>query len=103
MKRRRKDRRVYVDSRWIELRDKVRKRAGCTLGTCVGRCERCGITHRPSIHHKHPVEDGGDPFPGIDGLEPLCPTCHKREHRVEGPDPSGTAWARLVAGQLRGD
>ena len=40
-------------------------------------CEACpGITTASHVDHVRAISDGGDPFPGMDGLRSLCPSCH---------------------------
>ena len=40
-------------------------------------CEACpGIRLASHVDHVHAISDGGHPFPGLDALRSLCPSCH---------------------------
>lgn len=44
-------------------------------------CEGCEASGRPfiianTVDHRHAISDGGNPFPGHDGLASYCPPCH---------------------------
>ena len=47
-------------------------------------CERCReqgrLTEADHVHHVVALEDGGDPFPLLSGLEALCEDHHKQTH-----------------------
>ena len=80
---RRRDLQRYA---WQRLRAAAIAHAG-------GRCQRCGDPATVA-HHRHHVEDGGEPYPPLDGLEALCRPCHERHHgRRRDPDP---AWAAML-------
>jgi 5-methylcytosine-specific restriction protein A len=57
-------------------------------------CEPCRhqgrLVEAVEVHHVVPLEDGGDPFPALNGLEALCDDHHKRTHgkRRGGVDPA---------------
>ena len=44
-------------------------------------CERCRhkghVVEAVEVHHVVPISEGGDPFPGLNGLEALCDDCHR--------------------------
>ncbi|WP_170005029.1 HNH endonuclease [Pseudopontixanthobacter vadosimaris] len=44
---------------------------------CEG-CKAMGKLHviANTVDHLHPISDGGNPFPGHDGLRSYCPACH---------------------------
>lgn len=62
----------YNTSRWKRLR--LAKLADKPL------CEECRaigiLTPANTVDHITPVNHGGDPFPTLDGLRSLCPSCH---------------------------
>ena len=74
---------LYGSPAWIGLRDRARKRAGCTPGTRVGRCELCGLTYELAVHHVKPVAKGGAPIPELDGVQAICHSCHRTAHFEE--------------------
>lgn len=44
-------------------------------------CEGCEASGRKfiianTVDHRHPISEGGDPFPGHGGLASYCPGCH---------------------------
>lgn len=44
-------------------------------------CEGCKAMGKPhvlanTVDHRHAIKDGGNPFPGHDGLASYCPGCH---------------------------
>ena len=90
---------IYADPRWVALRDKARKRAGCTGSSSVGKCEACRLVYRLQCHHRHPLHRGGQPFPALAGVVMVCRRCHALEHR-QVRDPvlaaSQLAWDRLL-------
>lgn len=47
-------------------------------------CEACRqqgrLVEAIEVHHIVPLEDGGDPFPPLNGLEAVCGNCHKATH-----------------------
>lgn len=45
--------------------------------TCIG-CMDMGRGPVPAntVDHRHPISEGGNPFPGHDGLVSYCPSCH---------------------------
>jgi 5-methylcytosine-specific restriction protein A len=51
-------------------------------------CERCRslgrVVEAVTVHHVHALEDGGEPFPPIEGLEALCTDHHKQTHGGKG-------------------
>jgi 5-methylcytosine-specific restriction enzyme A len=58
-------------------------------------CERCRtlgkVVVAVTVHHVHALEDGGDPFPPLEGLEALCEDHHKQTHGSKpkaGVDPA---------------
>lgn len=69
-------------------------------------CESCAargtITTANTVDHVKPINDGGDPFPSLDGLTSMCARCHNektaandRQHskpfarRIKGFDANG--------------
>jgi hypothetical protein len=47
------------------------------LKETVGRCEECGSTENLEIHHKVPVNQGGDNM--LSNLMVLCHDCHNKK------------------------
>ena len=67
---------LYRSAEWKALRAVALERA-------AGRCEQCGAEVVPDkrgtagrVRHKVPIEEGGPPLPGRDGVEAVCPRCH---------------------------
>jgi 5-methylcytosine-specific restriction protein A len=62
----------YSTAQWQRLR-KVKLSASPLCEDCstIGR-------HTPASHvdHVHAISDGGPPFPNLNGLRALCPSCH---------------------------
>lgn len=63
---------IYGTARWQRLR-----LAHLSL---FPRCEACEASGKyqlaVAVDHRKPISDGGDPFPGHDGLASLCTACH---------------------------
>lgn len=60
------------------------------------RCEPClrkgRLSLATTVHHIVPLEQGGEPFPPLDGLVPMCEDCHKATHGArprQGCDANG--------------
>jgi hypothetical protein len=71
--------RVMDSKRWSRLRLlKLRTTPFCEACGAVGR-----LTPATVVHHIKAVNDGGDPYPGLDGLQPLCKHCHDTVTRFE--------------------
>jgi 5-methylcytosine-specific restriction enzyme A len=45
-------------------------------------CERCRAASKVAVtvHHIVALEDGGDPYPPLEGLTAYCADCHKQRH-----------------------
>ena len=44
-------------------------------------CRHAGrLVEAIEVHHIVPLNEGGDPFPPLNGLEARCDDCHKRAH-----------------------
>ena len=84
--------RPYVSVRWLRLRKLALERAGY-------RCEECHRPGRLEVHHKHPIRDGGEPFPEVSGLLTLCRACHIRAHKPK--ESAGVQEWREFAAELR--
>ena len=67
------------------------------LDRCGWRCSKCGRAGRLELHHKLPVEDGGDDSEA--NLIPLCRPCHFAEHKRR-PGPDRRAWRAEIANRL---
>ncbi|BBC74400.1 conserved hypothetical protein [Altererythrobacter sp. B11] len=52
-------------------------------------CEEClGIdrfVEASHVDHRHAISQGGDPFPSVDQLASLCPSCHSAK-TARGPE-----------------
>ena len=70
-------REVYSSRRWRKLRDiKLDDKPLCELCQCQGLTVAAVL-----VHHRKPIRDGGDPFPGdLDQLQSLCQACHQEQH-----------------------
>ena len=90
---------VYRTARWRALAAQAIEAAGW-------RCQRCderghsragGVTGAVlEVHHRVPLESGGEPFPTLAGLIVLCRLCHLAEHgkRPGARDPAWAAWRK---------
>jgi 5-methylcytosine-specific restriction enzyme A len=65
------------------------------LRDCDYLCEPCRhqgrLVEAVEVHHVVPLHEGGDPFPGLNGLEARCDACHKQAHGARpkaGVDPA---------------
>ena len=67
------------------------------LDACGWRCQSCGCAGRLELHHKLPVEDGGDD--SENNLLPLCRPCHFAEHKRR-PGPDRSEWRAEIARRL---
>ena len=86
---------VYNTPRWARLRR-------AKLAAVNWRCEKCGAWTR-EVHHVVPLEDGGPPYPPLDGLRALCRECHQRAHG-KGADPAERReWRALFSAALHSD
>lgn len=78
----------YCTSQWKRLR--VAKLASDPL--CYVCRLRGVLTPANAVDHVHPIKDGGEPFPDLDGLMSLCERCHnektssvdRRDRRASG-------------------
>ena len=69
-------REIYSSRRWQKLRS-----AKLDENPLCERCQAAGFTvGAKMVHHIRPVREGGDPFPGLDGLLSLCWPCHREQH-----------------------
>lgn len=65
----------YNTAQWQRLRlDKLAVEPLCRVCREAGR-----LVEAQHVDHKRPISDGGDPFPGLDGLDSLCASCHSRK------------------------
>lgn len=86
-------RRVYGSKRWARVRRMV-------IDVADWRCQRCGAYGRLEVHHKRPLQFGGDPF-SVDNLQALCRRCHFGEEPVRRPSGAaadGAAWRGEIDG-----
>ena len=58
------------------------------------RCTACGRAGRLEVHHRTPLDAGGDPY-ALDNLETLCRRCHLASH-ARPVTPAAAAWRQLV-------
>lgn len=75
--------------RWAAARRAALARAGY-------RSELSGKASALEVHHKVPLERGGDPY-SLDNLQVLTREEHIEFHRAERSDPAREAWRELVA------
>ena len=75
--------------RWAAARRAALARAGY-------RSEKSGKASALEIHHRVPLERGGDPY-SLDNLMVLTRVEHIELHRAERSDPEREAWRELVA------
>jgi 5-methylcytosine-specific restriction protein A len=69
----------YTTQRWQRLRKhKLRQNPLCECCIKVGRIEPANV-----VDHITPINNGGDPYPGLDGLASLCASCHNLKTRGE--------------------
>ena len=62
----------YSTARWQRLRKAhLQLEPMCRDCTAMGR-----LTLANHVDHIHPINDGGHPFPGHDGLASYCASCH---------------------------
>ncbi len=73
--------RVYDTARWKRLRAQH-----LALWPTCQPCKAIGLAVLAShVDHKHAISDGGDPYPGHDGLESMCAPCHSAK-TARGPE-----------------
>lgn len=70
-----------------------RRLAAAALAAAAYVCQRCNRRAAVAVHHKTPLHKGGDPFPGLEGLEAVCRTCHDLAHSDERSRVPGRAAA----------
>jgi 5-methylcytosine-specific restriction enzyme A len=69
----------YTTQRWQRLRKQKHQRDPlCELCLRQGRIEPATV-----VDHITPINQGGDPFPGLDRLMSLCGSCHNQKTRHE--------------------
>ena len=69
----------YTTQRWQRLRKhKLRQHPLCECCIKVGRIEPA-----TAVDHITPINSGGAPYPGLDGLASLCASCHNLKTRGE--------------------
>jgi 5-methylcytosine-specific restriction protein A len=75
----------YSTAAWQRLRRvKLNETPGCET------CKRRGrLAWAEVVDHIVPINAGGEPFPGLDGLRSLCASCHniKTNHEQLGEQP----------------
>ena len=59
------------------------------------RCTRCGLASRLEVHHRIPLEKGGDAY-ADSNLQVLCVSCHVDHHRQTSTDPERFAFRAYV-------
>lgn len=65
----------YNTARWERLRTaKKAEQPLCEHRETMGRIEPT-----TQIDHDIPISQGGDPFPPLDQLNALCPSCHSQK------------------------
>ena len=74
---------------WAAARKAALARAG-------HRSELSGLASALEIHHRVPLDRGGDPY-WLDNLMVLTRGEHIELHRAERSDPAREAWRELVA------
>ena len=75
--------------RWAAVRRAALRRAGY-------RSERSGRRGRLEVHHKVPLEHGGDPY-DLSNVEVLTRTEHIEHHRGDRETPGRREWCELVS------
>ena len=78
---------VYRTKRWKRLR--IEK-----LTAENWRCEDCGHWAN-EVHHRVPLELGGDPFPPLAGLKVVCRHCHIDAHWTDRVSLYRIKWRRF--------
>jgi 5-methylcytosine-specific restriction enzyme A len=69
----------YSTTRWVKLRRlKLSHHTLCEACLARGRVEPA-----TTVHHRHRVTAGGDPYPALDQLASLCAPCHNAHTRCE--------------------
>ena len=68
-------------------------------------CKPCELRGRVvaanTVDHRVSIANGGDPFPALDGLTSMCPSCHSVKTRaVDRPGGSGVAFPGCDASGL---
>lgn len=78
----------YSTARWKRLR--ARKLA---INPLCEACERRGqVTAATDVDHIVPISQGGEPFPGMDGLRSLCHEDHSFRTASSQPGASGATF-----------
>ena len=64
---------------------------------CIPLCVVCELEGRTTLtdvpHHLDPVANGGELYPGEEGLLPVCNRCHQRVEKL------GHGWRKAVKSQ----
>jgi 5-methylcytosine-specific restriction protein A len=69
----------YTTQRWQRIRkQKLQRNPLCESCLQHGKIEVA-----IAVDHKIPINAGGEPFPGLDGLASLCTSCHNAKTRAE--------------------
>lgn len=79
----------YSTTTWRKLR--LAKLAASPM--CEACARRGVVTPARHVDHVRAVSAGGDPFPPLDGLAALCPSCHSRKTAaMDRPGGKGAGW-----------
>lgn len=71
----------YTTARWRRLRA-----SALQLNPLCQDCRAMGLTvMADAVDHVHPISQGGDPFPPLEGLRCLCTPCHSAK-TARGPE-----------------
>ncbi len=65
----------YNTAQWRQLRQAKL----ATDPLCQPCAARGTITTANTVDHVKPINDGGDPFPSLDGLTSMCTRCHNEK------------------------
>ena len=85
--------RAIQGRRWDRVRRRELERAGY-------RCESCGRPGRLEVHHKTPLDKGGDAW-AAGNLQVLCRACHRLAH--ERPlSPEERDWRAYLTAMSKG-
>ena len=70
----------YNTANWQRLR-KLKLQTNPLCESC-SRLDRNRLVPATCVDHIIAINDGGHPFPALDGLAALCTSCHNRKTRI---------------------
>jgi 5-methylcytosine-specific restriction enzyme A len=70
----------YNTAQWQTLR-RLKLQANPLCEACL-RLDRNRLVPAVAVDHIKSINDGGHPFPALDGLMSMCTRCHNRKTRI---------------------